>query len=291
MEELQIFESYLGQLNYIEKNQTSHLVDFSKLVQHYDNFLFDGFGTLYFENHVFEDAQNCISKLKSLGKQVRLVTNAASRTRLELSEKLLKMGLGLHPNEIISSGSLLTTLNQTLKLTQAYHLGRESALEVLSNAKITHNNTDLALNTVIMTGVPPEGFRQSEIDIALRILSQKGAQLIILNPDVIAPVNSQTFVQVAGFYGHKLAQATKCQVIKLGKPFPLIFEKACYSLFPKKGATLFVGDTLWTDIAGANHFGIDTAIIQRGNSNFTEFYDNMNIEVHPNYLLKSLKFD
>lgn len=289
MEVLDIFESYLHQLKYQEVNTQTNEVEFQKLAEHYDHFLFDGFGTLYFETTVFDDAKECIQKLKSMGKQVRLVTNAASRTRLQLSEKLLAMGLGFLPNEIISSGSLLTTLNANLKLKSAFHLGRDSALEVLKNAKISHDAQG-ASKTVILSSVPPEGFKEEEIDQAMNILSQSGSTLILLNPDVIAPFSASRFIEVAGFYAHRLAEATSCQIIKLGKPFPLIYEKSLYSLFPSKGATLFVGDTLWTDIAGANHYGIDSALIERGNSNFSNQLGQNTVKVLPNYQLKSLNF-
>lgn len=289
MEVLKIFESYLHQLKYQEVNTQTNEVDFEKLVAHYDHFLFDGFGTLYFEDKVFEDAKDCIQKLKAMGKQVRLVTNAASRTRLQLSEKLLGMGLGFLPNEIISSGSLLTTLNSSLKLKTAYHLGRESALEVLKNAKILHDINPQS-KTVILSSVPPEGFKQENIDQAMNILNQEGSTLILLNPDVIAPYSESRYIEVAGFYADRLAKASACQVIKLGKPFPLIFEKSLYSLFPSNGSTLFIGDTLWTDIAGANHYGIDSALIERGNSNFSQQLGQNTVKILPNYRLKTLNF-
>jgi glycerol-1-phosphatase len=285
---IEIFESYMEQIHYVDEPKKTYQTSMSYLAKHYDHFLFDGFGTLYFEDEVFEDSVSCIQQLKKSGKQVRLVTNAASKTRLELSESLLGKGLGFHPNEIISSGSLLTTLNQKLGLSKAYHLGRDTALPLLAQSKISHSEMT---RVVIMSGVPQEGFKEEHLNTAQQILHQPNATLILLNPDVIAPISSERYIEVAGFYANMLEEKTHCHVIRLGKPFPLIFEKTTYSFFPQGGSTVFIGDTLWTDIAGANHAGMSSALISRGNSRFNQFKESMTKAVTPDFILGSLKFD
>ena len=281
-----IYQNYLNKLKFKNQITKSYEVEINKLFPYYEHYLFDGFGTLYTDDKVFQDAVNLISHLRTLKKEVRLVTNAASRTRLELADKLLKIGIPFHPNEIISSGSLLANLNRPKKFNQVFHIGRASGLKVLAEAKIEHLECPKE-PIVVMTGMPEVGMSDSMMSKLINLLSKPNAQLILLNPDVIAP-SKNGIIRVAGYWAQKLHEKTSCNLLYLGKPFPLIFEKAIYSLFPKKGSSLMIGDSLWTDIVGAQSFGIDCALLNRGISK--EYGSENNSEIRANYYLKNLKF-
>lgn len=58
------------------------------------------------------------------------------------------------------------------------------------------------------------------------------------------------------------------------KPHPEIFEKALKNLGVKACETLFVGDTLSTDIKGAKSIGMYTVLIKRTNSTKTLFWSS-----------------
>ena len=82
-----------------------HLGD---IIDRYDAFCFDGYGTLYNRgDFVYPGAKEWFSELRRMGKQIRLVTNAASNLDKALADEADARGFDFTVEETISSGSLL----------------------------------------------------------------------------------------------------------------------------------------------------------------------------------------
>jgi HAD superfamily hydrolase (TIGR01459 family) len=290
--ERKIYKKYI---DHLEKPDSIHeakarRIDPELLVKHYTCFLFDGFGTLYEGNELYQDSLDFVNALRKANKQIRLVTNSASRSIRSLQQDLWDKGLELHPQEIISSGSLLKIFNEKMNLSSCFHLGKESAMPILEEAGFTSSSNPQE-NIVVLTGIQPgEENSPKDFETAVSILEKENSLLILANPDVMAPLQG-TKKEVSGVLGQKLIEKTKCKVNYLGKPFPLIFQKAMFSFMPVMGPMIMIGDTPGTDIAGAACQGIDTALLLRGNSkNWTEeFWEDWMIK--PNYVLPNLSLN
>lgn len=73
------------------------------------------------------------------------------------------------------------------------------------------------------------------------------------------------------------------------KPHPEIFEKALKNLGVKASETLFVGDTLSTDIKGAKNVGMYTILLKRTNSPKTLFWSSKEkTQIQPDKVITSL---
>jgi HAD superfamily hydrolase (TIGR01450 family) len=259
-------------------------VEFDTLLK-YGSFLLDGWGTLYSETIVYPNVLESIAQLRKANKNIRLLTNAASRSIEQIQSDLHSMGLDFDKHEIISSGSLLKVLNEGVGLKEVYYLGGQNGLQFLEDAKIeaVENPSE---PTVVLSGIHPT---QAEMDKAIEILSNENSRILVLNPDVYAPSPSGEKIPVTGYVANMLKEKTDCQLLFCGKPFPLIFQIALRSLIPSTESVIMIGDTLGTDIAGASIAGIDSALILGRNVKEEELRNDIyELGVSPNYILNGL---
>ena len=276
------------------------------LLDRYDAFCFDGYGTLYNRgSFVYEGALDWYTMLRAAGKQMRLITNAASDVDPVLAADAGKRGFAFSEAETISSGSLLKELCVELRsrsvnrrdIREAYYIGRETGKHVLEGCGI---------KAVAPAGEPvepivaissakdtPESYAQ-----AVKILQKPGAMLLVLNSDAWAPKipdNDGVTVRepVSGALSERLrrdsmceANPAGCETFYLGKPFPAIWEKVKRSL-SEGSRVLMVGDTLGIDVLGAKVAGFDSALVVGRNVPVDELEaDEKALGIRPDYYLK-----
>jgi ribonucleotide monophosphatase NagD (HAD superfamily) len=97
------------------------------------------------------------------------------------------------------------------------------------------------------------------------------APVIVANPDLAYPVNDDEVGLAVGSLAGMLERIVGKSFIRFGKPDTMMFSHAfacAHDNLPdlKKSDILMVGDTLETDILGANTFGLDTALVLSGNT-------------------------
>ena len=272
------------------------------LLDRYDAFCFDGYGTLYNRgSFVYEGAQDWYTMLRAAGKQMRLITNAASDVDSVLAADAAKRGFAFSEAETISSGSLLKDLCDELRgrgkmVREVYYIGRETGKHVLESCGITAVALDaepaepiVAISSAKDT---PETYEQ-----AVKILKRPGAMLLVLNSDAWAPkIPDDDGVTVrepvSGALSERLrrdsmceANPAGCETFYLGKPFPAIWEKVKRSL-PEGSRVLMVGDTLGTDVLGARVAGFDCALVVGRNVPAEELEtDEKTLEIRPDWYL------
>ena len=261
-------------------------VTLSEILDKYDAFCFDGYGTLYNRgDFVYPGAMEWYRTLRVAGKHLRLVTNAASNTDDFLAADAAARGFDFTGSETISSGSLLVdltrgrpvgvfdfvvlsgqscgsvdgmkrgeTLDRTIR--EVYYIGRDTGVNVLAQAGIVvaENPIDPVVAVSSYTATD-EMFNHS-----VEILRRPGALLLVLNPDAWAPKIDGTRSAVSGTLAERLRVASGCRTCYLGKPFPAIWEKVRGSL-PLGSRVLMIGDTIGTDVYGAKVAGFDSALV------------------------------
>ncbi len=273
------------------------------LLERYDAFCFDGYGTLYNRgSFVYPGAMDWFQMLRRAGKHLRLVTNAASDVDEVLARDADKRGFDFSTEETISSGSLLKDLcaeqrSRGLKLREVYYIGRETGKHVLEACGITAVAMDaetaepiVAISSAKDT---PETYAR-----AVKILQRPGAILLVLNSDAWAPKipdeNGVTVREpVSGALSERLRRDSMCdanggegcETYYLGKPFPQIWERVKVSL-PAGSRVLMIGDTLGTDVYGAKIAGFDSALVVGRNVPAAELEaDEKALGIRPDYYL------
>jgi HAD superfamily hydrolase (TIGR01450 family) len=300
-----------------------HMAD---LLDRYDAFCFDGYGTLYNRgSFVYPGAMDWFQMLRRAGKHLRLVTNAASDVDEVLARDADKRGFDFSTEETISSGSLLRKLVEHLRrgeranvnaateiengcagktaanpleLREVYYIGRETGKHVLDACGITAVEMDaepaepiVAISSAKDT---PETYAR-----AVKILQRPGAILLVLNSDAWAPKipdeNGVTVREpVSGALSERLRRDSMCEAnggvgcetFYLGKPFPQIWERVKASL-PAGSRVLMIGDTLGTDVYGAKVAGFDSALVVGRNVPAAELStDEAALGIRPDYYLE-----
>ena len=275
------------------------------LLDRYDAFCFDGYGTLYNRgSFVYEGAAEWYAMLRAAGKQLRLITNAASDVDAVLAVDAAKRGFAFSEAETISSGSLLKDLCVELRsrsvnrrdVREVYYIGRETGKNVLAECgiKAVAPAAEPVEPIVAISSAKdtPETYEQ-----AAKILRRPGAMLLVLNSDAWAPKipgdDGETVREpVSGALCERLrrdsvcvANPAGCETYYLGKPFPAIWEKVKRSL-PAGARVLMVGDTLGTDVLGARIAGFDSALVVGRNVPADELdADEQVLNVRPNWYL------
>lgn len=273
------------------------------LLDRYDAFCFDGYGTLYNRgSFVYEGALDWYTMLRAAGKQMRLITNAASDVDSVLAADAGKRGFAFSETETISSGSLLKDLCAELRgcgkaVREVYYIGRETGKHVLENCgiKAVAPAVEPVEPIVAISSAKdtPETYEQ-----VVKILRRPGSMLLVLNSDAWAPKipgdDGMTVREpVSGELSERLRRDSMCEAnggagcetYYLGKPFPAIWEKVKRSL-PEGSRVLMVGDTLGTDVLGARIAGFDSALVVGRNVPADELEaDEKALGIRPDYYL------
>lgn len=263
------------------------------LLDRYDAFCFDGYGTLYNRgSFVYPGAMEWFNLLRSSNKIMRLVTNAASDVDAVLAADACKRGFSFSEAETVSSGSLLRDLaiklrsERGIRLREVYYIGRETGKHVLEASGIRAIAMDefpeepiVAISSAKET---PESYAR-----AVEILKRPHSMLLVLNSDAWAPKIDGTREPVSGALCERLRidSGCICEMHYLGKPFPAIWKKVKATL-PQDARVLMVGDTLGTDVFGARVAGFDSAIILGRNQPANELEsDEKFLGVTPDWIL------
>ncbi len=304
------------------ENAQPRRVHMADLLDRYDAFSFDGYGTLYNRgSFVYPGAMEWFKMLRRAGKHLRLVTNAASDVDEVLARDADKRGFDFSTEETISSGSLLRglvellrrgeradgnaalngttdgTAAKSLDLREVYYIGRETGKNVLAKCGIEAVAMDaepaepvVAISSAKDT---PETYAR-----AVKILQKPGAILLVLNSDAWAPKipdeNGVTVREpVSGALSERLRRDSACEAnagdgcttYYLGKPFPQIWKRVKASL-PAGSRVLMIGDTLGTDVFGAKVAGFDSALVVGRNVPAAELEaDEIALGIRPDYYL------
>ena len=246
------------------------LKDLTELENTYDTFLFDVWGVLYDGEEVYPGVAEALTALRKAGKKVGIISNS-TLTVPQLEEKFAKFGLihGQHFDNMITSGAYLQHLigqdffkkefqkdnytfycygqhNQELFKAWASH-----ECETLAGADfvylgaLTDNATPIADNT---------GTQQF-----LAECLSLGKPLICANPDMCATKKGKIYYTQGAIADAYERMGGK--VYWMGKPYPEIFDFACQTLGSDKKTSVMIGDSLHTDIAGAQTAGLDSVLI------------------------------
>lgn len=297
--ELQIYLRYqklIGEANGLDLGLksdqiNSHLpqvVTLSEIINVYDAFCFDGYGTLYNRGQfVYPGALEWYAALRKAGKELRLVTNAASDVDAALAQGAADRGFDFTAAETISSGSLLAAAASKIResgkfnLREVFYIGRETGKNVLAACGMAAvENPAEPVVAVSSSTATPDMFER-----AVQILSRGDGLLLVLNSDAWAPNIDGSRSPVSGALAEQLRLRSGAEAVYLGKPFPAIWERVRETLAPE-ARVLMIGDTIGTDVYGARVAGFDCALVVGRNVPEADLAaDEAALNIRPNFYL------
>jgi HAD superfamily hydrolase (TIGR01450 family) len=250
---------------------------FEEIADSYKVILFDAFGVLKSSAGVYDGVLERLRTLRERGKELYLVTNDASKSPHRMVEAYTHPTAGeMFPLErVISSGLLATDyLRHKVRSGWVAYLGKDASayyivaagLHPVPLAQLEAEET----NPKALVLLDDEGFDWfDDLNRAVNLVRRHNMPVVVANSDQTYPSNLRDVGIAVGGLAGMMEAAIGRQFIRFGKPDPMIFSKAFHLALERdptlsKRDVLMVGDTLGTDISGANKYGLDTALVLSG---------------------------
>jgi HAD superfamily hydrolase (TIGR01459 family) len=245
------------------------------LVSRYDYFMLDIWGVVYDGTALYPGVQETLAKLLAHKKEILFLSNAPLPATTVM-ERLSYLGIEVREPQILTSGDLVRQrfkYNDDPIFTQFhdpfYHFGANQSDGILSGLSV--NNVDILEKAryILFSRYLDEG---DNLDQFLDFFQQALAlelPIICPNPDKEI-VNGKKLRYCAGYFAEQYENMGGI-VYYYGKPYPAVYQEALkrFGIVNNAGKIpniLMVGDTLETDIAGANRIQIDSALVLTGNT-------------------------
>jgi len=227
--------------------------------------IFDLDGTIYYGDELALYAQEVVSHLQSDGYEIIFFTNNSTKTRQEIFEKLISLGLDVSLNKIYTSAyaSALYMASQGVK--KVFLIGSEGFKQELYLQGVEIVSPLEA--EVVLIGMDTT-FTYETIAQAL-LAVENGAKIVASNVDKNFPVEGGILrpgcnAIVASLLGSCDAQLN----FIVGKPNSYLLEIIVQDFNLNSKKICVVGDSLESDIAMADNYGCQSILVS---------YDGVNL--------------
>ena len=249
---------------------------FREIADNYSVIFLDAYGVLKSSSGLIDGALGAVTSMIAAGKQVFVVTNDSSRSPEAMAERYAEQAGGeLLPAERYLSSGLLAAqyLENQIPYGKVAYLGKpESAhyIEIAGKIPVPVAECNGTENLVAIVLLDDEGFDWfKDVNATLNLIRRVNVPVIVANADITYPVRSNEIAIAVGSLGGLLSDITEKTFVRFGKPDSMMFAYALARAREQMPAitkrdVLFVGDTLRTDIIGANTYGFDTALVLSG---------------------------
>jgi NagD protein len=229
-------------------------------------YLIDMDGVIYREETLIPGAEEFIRQLQALGIPFLFLTNNSSPTPEDLAVRLKHLGVpGLSERHFYTSAlNTADFLSETDPGCTVFVLGEGGLLTALNQRKIASDT--IAPRYVIVGEGQPTMERLAKAHECI----ERGAGLLVTNPDNWCPVSSKKTRPGAGATAAFLEASTGRRAYYLGKPNGYMFQQARRKLFDralnKPDHVVMIGDTMETDIRGAFEAGLQSYLVLSGST-------------------------
>ncbi|MCC2646480.1 MAG: family hydrolase [Rickettsiaceae bacterium] len=280
------------------------IYNFNDIYQNYDLFFIDVWGVVHDGYKPYPGTVDRLNKLLE-EKKLFFVSNAP-RPNYIVSQKLKEHGIKINDSHVITSGDVtrthLSELGKEGKI--IYHLGETTNTDILKDIdiKVTSNleEADFLLLSIFLN----EGASLEQFDSLFEQAVNLNIPVLCANPDkkIVKGAAGDSFVYCAGYFAEKI-EAMGGEVHYFGKPHKNIYDFAIQQarIETSLDKILMIGDTIYTDVLGANQAKIHSALVLTGNSEahlkeiiekeakiskLKEIFDSYKVE--PNWVIKGL---
>jgi HAD superfamily hydrolase (TIGR01459 family) len=238
------------------------------LARGYDVLLCDIWGVVHNGVAAFAEACEALSRFRSSGGTVILVTNAprASDAVVRILDRM-NVSHAVY-DAIVSSGDVTRGIVARRSGQRVFHLGPERDHSIFTGLEVTFAPLEVA-DYVVCSGLfddtaeTPDSYRDM-----LAAMRGRALFMVCANPDVVVE-RGDTLVYCAGALADAYAELGG-EVLYCGKPYAPIYQTALANAAALRGGepplarVLAIGDSVRTDLKGAAAFGIDCLFVISG---------------------------
>ena len=241
---------------------------FSALVPDYDVLLSDVWGVVHNGVHSFAEPCDALMRARARGLAVVLITNAPRPSEV-VARQLDKFQVPREAyDSIVSSGDVTRGVIMERPGQSVFHLGPERDKSIFAGVNLTFAPLEKA-DYVVCSGLFDDDNEKPE-DYRARLQTMLARKLFMVcgNPDVVVE-RGDRLVYCAGAIADLYA-GMGGEVLYAGKPYRPIYQmalakaEAVMMRKPTRARILAIGDSVRTDLAGAQAFGVDCLFITSG---------------------------
>jgi len=238
-----------------------------ELAADYDGFVLDLWGVIHDGVKPYPGVLDCLKSLLDAGKRIALLSNAPRRA-YDVVNRITAIGVphGLY-NAVMSSGEeaweclkdrtdpFYADLGR-----KCLHICSDRDLEIRHGLDLDYVETAAEADFVLNTG--PAGWDDTIEDYAplLAAARERDLKMCCANPDLM--VNHGAKLALCGGALAVHYEEIGGRVRWHGKPYPSVYAATLKLLeIEDKSRIIAIGDSLRTDIAGANGAGLDSLLI------------------------------
>lgn len=243
-------------------------------------FLVDMDGTIYLGNHLLPGAKDWLDLLLEKGLDYYILTNNSSRSRVEYTQKLHRLGLEVPEEKIFTSGEATALyLKKSIPNASLYVVGTPPLIMEFERHGfiITDENPDAVVLGFDTTLTYEKIWKLSDFLVA-------GKPFIATHPDINCPLEKGFKPDIGAMIEMMATSTGRYPDVIVGKPnAPIVNALADKTGLPPE-ALCMVGDRLYTDIA-LGKWGITTVLVLSGE---TKRKDLINSPYQPDFVVSGI---
>ena len=241
-----------------------------EIAPRYDGFILDLWGVLHDGSAPFPGVIEALGALRAAGKRIAVLSNAPRRAAL-VAARMTEIGIppALY-DHVHSSGEeawqhlarrddpFYAALGR-----RCYHMGPARDDNMLEGIDLVRVPDIATAEFILNTGPSEWDETVAQYEPLLRAALARGLPMVCANPDLLVIHQGHRSI-CAGAVAQRY-EALGGRVRWHGKPFPSVYA-TCFTRLgiADRRRILAVGDSLRTDIAGANAAGIDSLLVTGG---------------------------
>ena len=220
--------------------------------------LFDLDGTIYYGSKIIDGANDTISFFRKNGIKVFFTTNNSTKTRKQIYERLIGMGVDCKLEEILTSGYLAALTAKKNYLEDIYIFGSKNLISEFEELGIKVNQNENAKNLLI--GYDPD-MTYEGLTKALQVALHAKC-IIACNRERVYPGENARLLPGCGAMTAPIEWCAnrECDII-IGKPNALMVDRLCEQEEITADKFLVIGDTYESDIIMANIAGCNAILL------------------------------
>ena len=243
----------------------------SNILDEFDVLFLDAFGIINIGDKLIPRIIETLNVARDKGICLIILTNGATYCSEKKINQFYNLGLEFSYDEILSSRDVTERfLSINLKPSKIGVLGNKDEKLNIKNSLTIDLTKDIELfdkmDSFIFLGT---SYWDSDFQDLLKVsLTSNPRPFFVSNPDIVAP-HKDYFSIEPGYFSLKLLNEGINLPLWFGKPFSTIFEMALEKVQFITGSSIdmsrtgMVGDTLHTDILGANSIGIKSILMTK----------------------------
>lgn len=220
--------------------------------------IFDLDGCVYTGNTLVPGVQACLQTLRGKGRRILFLTNNSREGGEELQAKLARLGIPALREEILSAMEVVGPfLRDRFGASRVLAIGAETLRRLLIEAGHSLVSLEAYRDARVVVVGHDFDFDFRKLAAASRSVAA-GAAFVAVNVDPRLPLEEGEFYPGCGALVEAVARAAGIRPEVVGKPMPYIFRAALARLGVPAEEAAMIGDSLASDVQGAQAVGLRT---------------------------------